>query len=214
MVQSSFLNFPSLAACNDASIMQYPIDLRFKLFSLTNSIVAKDASGKELLFVRQQLLRLKEAVDVYSDSSRTKQLFHIRADRILDFTANYSFTATDGMAWGSVRRKGMRSLWQAHYEIIQDGQVDMVLREENPWKKILDGILGELPVVGILFVYFINPSYLVSRPDGTPLLRVTKRRSFLEASFRVDKLNEMPEDDELRSLLALLMLTILERARG
>lgn len=54
----------------------------------------------------------------------------------------------------------------------------------------------------------------MSRPDGTPLLKLIKKPAILEGKFVVEKLNDMPEDDELRSLMALLMIGLLERGRG
>ena len=194
--------------------MEYPIELHFKILALGQRITAVDAKGRPLMFVKQKLLKLKEQVDVFSDSTQTQQLFSIRADRMLDFSANYRFTDAAGNDWGSVRRKGMKSIWSAHYDIIQDNQVDMTVQEENPWKKLLESLLGEIPLLGIIAVYLLNPSYIVARPDGTPLIRITKRPAFFEGRFTLEKLNEMPEDDGMRSLLAILMMVVLERSRG
>ena len=194
--------------------MQYPLNLSFKLLTFGQRIVATDASNNVVMFIKQKMFKLKEKVEVYNDQQQSQLIFRIEADRILDFSANYSFTDAAGNEWGSVRRKGMRSLWAAHYEIIQDGIVDMEIREESPMKKVLESILGEIPVVGLIAVYFLNPSYIVSRPDGAPLLKLTKKPAIFEGKFVLEKLGEMPEDDELRSLLAILMLVLLERARG
>lgn len=194
--------------------MQYPFELRFKLLTLAQQISVNDASGNLLMFIKQRMFRLKEKVEVYSDQNQTKQLFTIQADRILDFSACYRFEDAGGSEFGSVRRKGMRSLWSAHYEIIQDGQVDMTVDEESPFKKLIESILGEIPLVGLIAAYLLNPSYLVRRPDGTPLLRLIKRPAFLEGKFSLEKLADMSEDDELRSLLALLMVVLLEKRRG
>jgi len=72
--------------------MQYPITLRFKLFSLAQQISARDAGGAELLYIRQKMFKFKEQVDVFRDSSQKQLLFRIAADRMIDFSANYSFT--------------------------------------------------------------------------------------------------------------------------
>lgn len=194
--------------------MQYPLDLRFKLMTLGQRITATDASGKPLLFIKQKMFKLKEKVHIYSDAKLTREIFQISADRIIDFSASYQFTDPQGTDWGAVRRKGMRSFWSAHYEIMQDGVVDMTISEESPLKKLLESLLGEIPVIGFIAVMLLNPSYLVCRPDGTPLLRLTKKPAVFEGKFVLDKLNELPEDDELRSLLALVMMVLLERKRG
>ena len=194
--------------------MQYPIELRFKLMTLGQRIWATDNGGRTLMFIKQKMFKLKENVEIFNDESQSNLLFRIMSDRVIDFSANYAFTDAEGNDWGAVRRKGMKSLWSAHYEVMQEGQIDMTIEEESPMKKVLEGILGEIPIIGIAATYLINPSYIVRRPDGTELLRLTKQPAFWEGRFTLEKLSEMPEDDELRSLMALIMLVLLERVRG
>ncbi|MDE0865893.1 MAG: hypothetical protein OSA98_19065 [Rubripirellula sp.] len=194
--------------------MKYPLELKFKLLTFGQRITATDADGKVIMFIKQKMLKLKEQVEVYSDSNSEQLIFRMQADRVIDFSANYHFTDAQGNAWGAVRRKGMRSLWSAHYDIMQDGEIDMTISEENAIKKVLESLLGQIPLLGVLAVYLINPTYLVSRPDGTPLLRLIKKPALFEGRFVLEKLSDMPEDDELRSLLAILMAALLERKRG
>jgi hypothetical protein len=194
--------------------MQYPLDIRFTLFALSQQITVRDAAGNSILYVKQKMFRLKEKVEVFSDSSMGTKLFEINADRIIDFSANYHFTAADGSDWGAVRRRGMRSLWSAHYEIMEEGSVDMHLREEDPWKKVIESLLGEIPVVGFAAMYLINPSYLITMADGSPALRATKKPSIFERYFVIDKLADIDPDDELRAVLSLIMMVLLEKSRG
>ncbi len=195
-------------------MLKYPLELRFKLLTFGQRITATDADGKMLMFIKQKMFKLKEKVEIYNDVSQSNLMFRIEADRMIDWSANYHFTDAAGNDWGAVRRKGMKSLWAAHYDVIQDDAIDMSICEESPMKKVFESILGEIPILGIGAIYLLNPSYIVSRPDGTPLLKLTKKPAFFEGRFTLEKLNDMPEDDELRSLLALLMLVLLERGRG
>ncbi|MCU0709120.1 MAG: hypothetical protein MUF23_12595 [Pirellula sp.] len=194
--------------------MQYPLEMRFKLFALSQQIAVSDATGKSILYVKQKMFRLKEKVEVYSDSNMQQKLFEINADRMLDFTANYSFRSTDGSDWGSVRREGMKSLWSAHYDVYEEGRIDMSIREEEPWKRFVESILGEIPLVGFIAIYLLNPSYIVTMSDGTAALRVIKKPSVFERYFVIEKLAELDEDDELRALLSLITMVILEKSRG
>jgi len=213
MLSSGHLSFFHLSKPRTVA-MQYPLEMRFKILTLAQQIAVQDANGKPIMYVKQKMFRLKEKVEVYTDSSLQKKLFDISADRIIDFSANYHFTAADGAEWGAVRRRGMRSLWSAHYEIIENNQVDMEIKEENPWKRLLEGIVGDIPIVGFLFVYFLNPSYLITLANGTLALRVTKKPSIFERYFVIDKLTDLDSDDELRSLLSLIMMVLLEKDRG
>lgn len=194
--------------------MQYPLNLHFKILTLGQRITALDANEQLLMFIKQKMFKLKEHIEVFADAERNQLIFQIKADRVIDFSANYHFTDGQGNDWGAVRRKGMRSLWSAHYDVMQEGQIDMTISEESPFKKVLESLLGEIPLVGFVATYLLNPSYLVRRPDGTPLLRVIKKPAIFEGHFVVEKLNDMPEDDELRSLLAIITMVLLERRRG
>src|SRR6056297_2768971 len=100
--------------------MQYPLQLTFKLLTLGQRIVAKDASDNVIMFIKQKMFKLKESVEIYNDTKQSQLIFRIQADRVIDFSANYSFSDAQGHQWGSVRRHGMRSLWAAHYQVIQD----------------------------------------------------------------------------------------------
>lgn len=194
--------------------MQYPLELRFKLLTFGQRITAADASGNTIFFIKQKMFKIKEQVQVFADSGQKKLLFQIVADRVLDFSASYHFTDAEGNDWGAVRRRGMRSLWSAHYEILEDGKVVMAISEESPMKKLLEGLLGGIFIIGPIATYLLNPSYRVVGVDNRPLLRLIKRPAIFEGLYKVEKLADLPPDEELRSLLAMMMLVLLERKRG
>ena len=75
-------------------------------------------------------------------------------------------------------------------------------------------LIGEVPVVGMFTGYFFNPSYVLSRADGTPVARLQKQPAFFEGKFQITTLSQMSEDEETRCLLSFLTMTLLERARG
>lgn len=52
-----------------------------------------------------------------------------------------------------------------------------------------------------VYRYFFNPTYLVTRPDGTAIARLSKEKSFFGRSFSVDKLAEFETGEENRLLL-------------
>lgn len=195
--------------------MNYPIDFSFKVLALASQIRINDANGQMLGYVKQKLFKLKEDIRVFTDDSQTNQIFGIRADRILDFSAKYNFTDRAGNLLGSIRRRGMRSLWKAHYEIYdeRDNQV-MEIREENGWVKVVDALVGEVPVVGIFSGYLFNPAYLISRADGTVVARMQKKPAFFEGKFQLAQQAPMNQSEETRLLLSVLTMILLERARG
>ncbi|MCH7610549.1 MAG: hypothetical protein IIA51_10005 [Chloroflexi bacterium] len=194
--------------------MQYPLDLSFKIMALAPQISVTDASGGLVFYVKQKLFKLKEEITVFADAKQTQPLYKINADRVLDFSARYHFTDVNGAELGSVKREGMRSLWRAHYDIFEGDALVMTIREENPWVKVLDGLFGQIPFIGMFSGYLFHPAFLVSRSDGTVVMRLKKQPAFLESKFTIEKQAELDEGRETRVLLSLLMMILLERARG
>ncbi len=195
--------------------MKYPLTLRFKLFAIAKQVYVKDAADAMVCYVRQKMFRLKEKVDVYTDDSQKNLLCQISADRMIDFSAAYGFTDASGEKFGSVKRRGMKSLWRSHYEIAdENGKHDMTIREENPMAKVFDSLLGEVPVLGILTGFFFQPRYVITNIQDQPVLRLHKRRSFLESTFSMEKLADLDDVEELRAIMAVLMMALLERRRG
>lgn len=194
----------------------FPLQINFKLLAIAQQLSLTDASGNLIFYVKQKAFKLKEAVTVFADEQQARPWFTINADRVLDFNANYSFMDYTGKPFGSMRRQGRKSLWKANYEIF-DGfhpHPVAIIREENPWAKVFDALLGEIPIIGIFTGYMFHPSYLVSRPDGMPFMRIKKHSSFVGRRFSIDKLAHLDQTEEFRILLALMMMVLLERSRG
>jgi uncharacterized protein YxjI len=194
--------------------MQFPLTLTFKKLALSPQISVTDANGELLFYVKQKLFKLKEAVTVFGDREQTKPLYTIQADRVIDFSAHYYFRDQNGTDLGSVKRQGRKSLWKAHYDIYAGDQIVGNIQEENAWIKVADALFNEIPVVGIFTGYLFNPTYLVSRPDGTVVVKVKKQPAFLESSFTIEEAVDIDEAAEIRTILSIVMMTLLERMRG
>lgn len=194
--------------------MQYPLELNFKVMALAPQVSVTDANGQQVFYVKQKLFKLKEAVTVFADKQQTQPLYSINADRIIDFSAQYHFIDQAGMPLGSVKREGMKSLWRARYNVLNGSAPNLTIHEENPWVRVIDGIVGELPLIGMLSGYLFHPAYLVDRDDGTTLMRLEKQPAFFESKFKIEKLADMQPTEETRVLLSLLMMVLLERSRG
>lgn len=197
--------------------MNYPVTLTFKLVALAPQIFVRDASGTEILYVRQKLLKLKEKIHVFSDSSQSREVYQINADRVLDISARYTITGSQGEVIGHVQRRGMRSFWKASYEISTPAGAKYEIEEENPWAKVLDGVIGEIPVLGMLSGLFLHPRYRVQEvANQRTVLRITKHRSLLESRFEIaqEPGTVLDPASENAAVLGILLMTLLERERG
>ena len=197
--------------------MNYPLTFRFKLLALSPQIYVTDASGNTLCYVKQKLFRLREKVEVFTNDTMQTLLATIEADRIIDWSARYTFKSPTGQVLGAVGRRGLKSLWKAHYDVFAPGAQTptFAIQEANPFVKLLDGIVSGIPLVGMFSGYMLHPSYIASRGEGgPPTLRLTKQPAFFEGRFALTQDGPADDGEQLALLLAFLMMNLLERQRG
>ncbi|RCJ39668.1 hypothetical protein A6770_11305 [Nostoc minutum NIES-26] len=194
--------------------MQYPLELTFKFWALAPQMSIVDAQGSLAFYVKQKLFKLKEAITIFADAEQTRPLYYIKADRIIDFSARYDFSDSNGTYIGSVKRRGLKSLWRARYDIFDGDTTNLNIQEKNPWVKIADALFAEIPVVGMFTGYVFNPVYLISRADGTIVMRLEKIPTFLSRKFIIKAVDRISDREEQQILLSLMMMLLLERNRG
>ncbi|MBD2355936.1 hypothetical protein H6G41_15125 [Tolypothrix sp. FACHB-123] len=194
--------------------MQYPLELTFKFWALAPQISIVDNQSNLLFYVKQKLFKLKEAITIFADVEQTRPLYYIKADRIIDFSARYNFSDSNGKEIGAVKRRGLRSLWRARYDIFDGDTSNLTIQEKNPWIKVADALFAEIPVVGLFTGYVFNPVYLVSRADGTVVMRLEKIPSFLSRRFTIKQVDQLSDREQEQVLLSLMMMLLLERNRG
>ncbi len=191
--------------------MNFPLSMTFKVAAFAPQIYVQDANGNNICYVRQKLLKLRENISIFKDESKSEIISEIHADRIIDFSATYRFLDATGVEYGSVKRKGMRSLWKTHYEVFEQG-LSYTIREGNPWTKVIDALLGEVPILGMFTGYFFNPHYDVTDNNGMLCYTLKKEPSFFGRKFTLTKQQET--GDDLLTVMSLIMMTLLERRRG
>lgn len=194
--------------------MNYPLQLTFKILAIARQLSVTDAGGRLVCYVKQKAFKLKESITVFADVEQTTPLYTINADRVLDISAQYHFADRHGTQIGSVKRQGIKSLWKARYDVLTRAGQAMIIQEENPWTKVLDSLFGEIPIIGMFTGYLFHPAYIVSGQDGTTVLRLEKQPAFLEGRYKVEKLGQLSEGEEISALLGLIMVVLVERHRG
>ncbi len=194
----------------------FPIQLTFKISTLSNDFIARDKHGVTLAYVKQKMFKLKEDIQVFNDENKSSLLYRIRANKWIDFSSAYEIT--DELASshiGRIARKGWASIWKAKYEIFNEEDNHIyTIREENAWAKVIDSVLGEIPILGFLTGYLFNPKYAISNLDGQVIYRMSKVPSFWGRKFDLDRLVNDSEDDETLIMLSTMMMVLLERRRG
>lgn len=197
------------------SQFNYPLHLKFHISTFANDFSIKDNQGKDIAYVRQKLLRLKEKIEVFEDTSKSNKMYTIQTDQWLDFSATYGFKDQNNELIGKVSREGWSSLWRARYHIInKENQDNFIISEGNAWVKVMDSFFGEIPILGIFTGYFFNPSYNIANTNGQVIAVLKKQASFWGRKFTLDKLGELTINEEEILLLGCMMMILLERRRG
>jgi len=193
----------------------YPLTLTFKFLTISSFIRVVDATGQLVSYVKQRAFRLREDVTIFADEAQAQPVYHIKANKIIDIGATYSITSADGRPLGAVRQRGMRTFWKATYDILDEsGSAIGLIHEQDAWVKVIDGLIGEIPLVGFVIQQWINPTYLIDGADGVTLLRLRKRPSLIERRFLLEQDSPLPSRLEQLALPAVLMVVLLERGRG
>lgn len=195
--------------------LTFPLQFEFKIGTISNDFIAKDGSGATIAYVRQKMFKFKEDVVVFTDDSKSTELYRIRADKWIDFNTNYAFTHASGEYMGSVGRKGMKSIWKANYNVFDpERNQEYSISEENPWAKVGDALLGEVPILAMFTGYLCNPKYIIKDQNDQPVARLSKEASFFGRRFKLEQLGDIPAEDGERMMLSLMMMVLLERRRG
>ena len=195
--------------------LTFPLRFTFKLLTPSNDFSVFDADGNEVAYTRQRIFKIKEKIDIFQSARDNTLLYTIQADRIIDFGANYAVRDADGNKLGHIKRNGMKSLWKTSYTINNAaGQPVYGMREANPWAAVADSLVGEIPVLGLLTGYFLNPSYIISTPDGQEIFCLKKEASLFERKFSLYKTGEADPQQDILALNAAMILMLLERRDG
>ena len=81
-------------------MLSYPLDLSFKIVTIGTRVSIKDATGRQVAYVRKKKFKLREDVRVYEDEDQSRLLLRMKADRMLDFSARYAISGPGGTLSG------------------------------------------------------------------------------------------------------------------
>jgi uncharacterized protein YxjI len=194
---------------------QFPLNVRFKLATLGSRFWLTDANGQTLAYVKQKMMKLKEDIQIFADEQQTTLLYTMKADRVIDFSPNFTLSKADGSKLGSIKRHGGKSILKASYSVLNSQEVEvMKVTEANPWVKVLDALFSEIPFVGLFTGYLLHPRYDFTDLNGQTLGSITKEPAFFEGRYKLETTNlANPADSELFNV-SLMLVTLMQRLRG
>lgn len=194
--------------------LHYPVTATFSIMTLGQTVRIVDSLATQILYVKQKAFRLKADVIVYADEQQSVPVYRIRGDRMLG-SVKYTVGTADGRPLGSLQRQWGSALWRATYKVFDrnDAQIGTI-RQQNPWIRVLHGLAEEIPLIGPIVGMYVNPVYSVDVPEGTTVMRLIKKRSFVSRSFVIESLVPLRRETEEVVVPAVLTFALMERARA
>ena len=193
--------------------LKFPLDIKFHIATFSNGFSVTDANNQSVFYVREKILSWRDVIKVYRDSSKKEELYQLRSNKVIDFQQTFTITDANGNIVGKAKRKTLKSFWTATFHIYDanDNHI-FTIKERSGFTRMMDGMVGEIPVVGFFSGYLFNPKYALSNLQGTELMEVSKEPSFFGRKFKLNQYQQT-EDDALFVLSFMLML-ITDRNRG
>jgi hypothetical protein len=195
--------------------MNFNFPLQFKFsFWLGVEVDVSDSQYNQVAYIKQKLFDFREHTEIFTSSDKSQKMFNIRANNIIDWTANYIISDNE-QTLGYVRRHGFASLWKATYQIYDNNDRHIyTIQENNGFIKILDSMLSQIPVLNLLSGFLFNPSYSIRDLGGKVLYNLSKTPSFFSREFKLsDESNTSIDNPEL-VFCSLIQMLCLERDRG
>jgi hypothetical protein len=193
--------------------MRYPLTLSFDILMPLPPLSVYDTQNALIFTIVPKLLTFRPSFTAFSDPDQQQPLYIFTADRVLHFGVCYTITTTDGDVLGRVRRRPLRSIWRAQYEVTSPTLAALSVSEANPEDTLLNGCLRFIPLIRYFSGLVFHPAYLVRRADGRAIMRLEKRPDLIEGTFRIEKSGTQAEEERL-ALLSLFTILFIERGRG
>jgi len=116
---------------------QYTI--RRKVFKILGaSFHVYDAEGHVVGFCSQKALKLREDIRIFTDESMRTEKLRMTTRAIIDFGASYDVVLPDGSSVGSLRRKGLTSIFRDSWRVFGPDNTEVAsLIEDSAFKAII-----------------------------------------------------------------------------
>jgi hypothetical protein len=88
-------------------------------------------AGQAVAFVRQKRFALKEDIGFFADESQERELFRIKARRMIDVGGRYDVAAADGSRIGMLEKVFGRSLLRSTWRLLDSDEREVAIAQEK-----------------------------------------------------------------------------------
>jgi hypothetical protein len=194
---------------------QYPhLEFRRKVLKLVGAEISiKTPEETEVGFIKMAAFKFKEDIRLYTDSSKSQEVFRIKARSIIDFGATYDVFDPSDQIICSLQRKGLRSTFVRDTWNILDAtgtkigfiqETSGILALIRRWLSMISDLF-ELVFAFVIETYTINQTI-----NGTPTETgtVLRRKNPVVVKMALDQTEAM--GDSRINIAATAMLAIMD----
>jgi hypothetical protein len=172
---------------------------------------ADDAGDKQeqIAFVHQKRLAFRERFDFYTDESKQKVLFSVKARQVMDFGARYDVMDTSGKVLGVIGKDFKSSLLRSTWLVFKpdsDEQTPLVkARERNLPLAIFRRLWEILPYISDL-PFFLRYHFDFQPPEGEEIWATYNKIALLRDHYLLTIEDPLDKEIDWRPLVALGVL--------
>lgn len=159
--------------------------------------------GQSVAFVQQKRMALKEDLRAYSDDTKTREVFRIKAQQRFDPRATYDVTDGDGVLIGRLRKEFGASLLRSRWRLYDPhGQEVAWAQESSLGKALWRRFIGLVPFVGGI-LDMIPVRYHFGFHQGEAVIGQLRRELSLRDRYVLDLSGDAARSLDRRLALAL-----------
>ncbi len=154
--------------------------------------------GQLIMYIKHPLLKLREEFMVYADEAQTRPLLRVKSQQMIAINFSYEITdANTGQVFGSVQKKGLRSIIRDKFILLDDTGQEIGYAEEQG-ASIMRRFFPWLTSKHAIFV------------DGGQVAFIKQKFRFFTKEFEVDL---QPSRLDPKFVLAVALLALIAEAR-
>lgn len=154
--------------------------------------------GQLIMYIKHPLLKLREEFVVYEDEAQTRPLLRIKSRQAIAINFSYDITdATTGALYGTVQKKGLKSLIRDKF-LLSDAAGTEIGYAEEQGASLLRRFIPMLTSKHAIFA------------NGGQVAWIQQRFRFFTKEFTVDL---QPSDLDPKFVLAVALLALIAEAR-
>lgn len=163
---------------------------------------------QQIAFAHQKRLAFKEKFDFFTDDSRQKILFSVKARKVLDLGTRYDVTDENDTVIGVLGKSFKASLLRSTWNVFKPGEENTpltIVQERSQGLAIFRRIWGFVPYIGEL-PFFLKYHFDFTRPSDQKVVAEYNKITTFRDHYLLRVQDELETEIDWRPLVALGVL--------